>query len=165
MSGSNATSVGTETGEGGAVDTVDPRAPRFGQAITALGLGAGIALQRPALVFAITAILVVSAVSGWRLDPYSLVWRTVAVRVVDDPTERDAAAPHRFAKLLGAAFTTVASVLLVVGALAGVGWLSLAGYAVASLVALLAAVAAVFDVCIGCRMYRQVSFFRRLGWV
>lgn len=149
----------------GAVDTVDPRAPRFGQSITALGLGAGIVLQRPALVFAITAILVVSAVSKWRLDLYGFLWRTVVIRVVDEPTERDAAAPHRFAKLLGAVFTTVASVLLVGGTVAGVGWSSLAGYAVASLVAVLAAVAAVFDYCIGCRMYRQVSFFRRRGWV
>lgn len=30
---------------------------------------------------------------------------------------------------------------------------------------ILAGVAAAFDYCIGCRMYRQVSFFRRLGWV
>jgi hypothetical protein len=149
----------------GAVDTVDPRAPRFGQAITALGLGAGVVLQQPVFVFAITAILVVSAVSNWRLDLYGFLWRTVAMRVVDGPAERDAAAPHRFAKLLGATFTTVASVFLVGGTVADIGWLSLAGYATASLVAVLAAVASVFDYCIGCRMYRQVSFLRRRGWV
>jgi hypothetical protein len=54
--------------------------------------------------------------------------------------------------------TAAASGLLFAG-------LPLAGYAVAGLVASLAGLAAATDVCIGCRMYRQVSLFRRLGVV
>lgn len=146
-------------------DLVDPRAPRFGQAITALGLAAGITLQEPAFVYAIAAILVVSAVSGWRVDLYSVLWRRLVSRVVDEPAERESASPHRFAKLMGATFTALAAGLLVVGTVAGIEVLALAGYVVAAMVALLAAVAAAFDLCVGCRLYEQVAFFRRLGWV
>lgn len=137
---------------------VDPRAPRFGQSITALGLLAGIALQAPVFVYAVAAVLVVAAASGWRLDLYSFLWRRAMVPLVGEPDEREPASPHRFAKLMGAAFTALASALLAVG-------LASAGFVVAGLVAALAAVAAVLDVCVGCRMYEQVSFFRRIGWV
>lgn len=163
---SRVTSEGTATAETGRpADLVDPRAPRFGQGLTTLGLVAGIALQEPSFVYAITAILVVSAVSGWRVDLYSFLWRRALIPVVGRPAEREPAAPHRFAKLMGATFTALASGLLVLGSAAGTGTLATGGYALAAVVAVLAAVAAVLDVCVGCRMYEQVSFFRRIGWV
>lgn len=139
-------------------DLVDPRAPRFGQGLTATGLTLAIGLQAPILVYAVAAVLLAAVVSGWRVDLYGLLWRRALVRVVGRPDEREPAAPHRFAKLLGASFTAVASALLLAG-------IPLAGYAVAGAVALLAGVAAVLDVCVGCRMYRQVGFFRGLGVV
>jgi hypothetical protein len=148
-----------------AYEVVDPRAPRFGQTITTLGLVGGIALREPLLVYAISAILVVSALSRWRLDLYGFLWRNAMRRVLGGPDETEAAAPHRFAKLLGAVFTAVASVLLLAGGYAGVSSVVIAGYAVAGSVAVLAFAAASFDYCLGCKMYRQVSFFRRLGWV
>lgn len=152
-------------GAGRPADVVDPRAPRFGQGITTLGLAAGIALQEPAFVYAITAILVVAAVSRWRVDLYSFLWRRLAIRAVGEPAEREPAAPHRFAKLVGATFTAVASGLLVLGTASGTGLLVTGGFLVAALVAVLAGIAAVLDICVGCRMYEQVSYFRRLGWV
>lgn len=163
---SRVTTEGTATPDAGRpVDVVDPRAPRFGQGITTLGLVAGIALQEPAFVYAITAVLVVAAVSGWRIDAYSFLWRRVLIPVVGKPAERESAAPHRFAKLMGATFTAAASGLLLVGSASGAGLLVAGGFALAGVVAVLAAVAAVLDICVGCRMYEQVSFFRRLGWV
>lgn len=151
-----------------AVDLVDPRAPRFGQSLTAIGLVAGIALAEPAVVVAVTVVLNLAVVSGWRADLYAALWRHAMIPVVGPPTEREPAAPHRFAKLMGAGFTLVASVLLLADtalpALA-LGGLTVAGYVVAGLVALLAGIAAVFDVCVGCRMYQRVSFFRSLGVV
>jgi hypothetical protein len=87
------------------------------------------------------------------------------IPVVGKPDEKEAAAPHRFAKLMGATFTGTAAVLLYAAPAVGVEALSLAGYAVAGMVAVLAAVAGVGGYCVGCRMYRQVGFFRRLGVV
>lgn len=162
---SQATATAADRPTGSAVDQVDPRAPRFGQSITALGLAVGIALREPALVYAITAILVVSAVSHWRLDLYGFLWRTVMIPVVGEPAEREPASPHRFAKLLGATFTAVATALLLAGTYGETTTLVIAGFLVAGLVAALAMLAAVFDICVGCRMYQQVAFFRRIGWV
>lgn len=159
------TQATTAAGTGRRADVVDPRAPRFGQAITALGLVAGIALQEPAFVYAITAVLVAAAVTRWRVDVYSFLWRRFVGRAVGEPAEREPASPHRFAKLVGATFTAVASGLLLLGTAAGSGLLVTGGFLVAAVVAVLAAIAAVLDVCVGCRLYRQVSYFRRLGWV
>jgi hypothetical protein len=146
-------------------DLVDPRAPRFGQTLTAGGLTAGVALAEPLFVFGITAVLVLSVVSRWRLDLYGFFWRSLAPSVIAAPERREPAAPHRFSKLMGATFTAVASGLLAIGLVAGVGLATYAGFALAAVVAVLAAVAAGLDYCIGCRLYQQVSFFRRIGLV
>jgi len=66
-------------------DLVDPRAPRFGQTLTAGGLTAGVALAEPLFVFGITAVLVLSVVSRWRLDLYGFLWRSLAPSVVGAP--------------------------------------------------------------------------------
>lgn len=137
---------------------VDPRAPRFGQAITAVGTIAFVAIGNPIPLYVIAMILVASVASGWRLDVYGFLWRRAVLPVVGAPAEREPAAPHRFAKLMGATFTAIAAVSV------------LAGYTriaivVAGVVGLLAGIAAVFDVCVGCRMYRQVRFVRELGVV
>lgn len=136
---------------------VDPRAPRFGQAITTAVLALGLVLQVPALVYAIATVLVLSVVSRWRIDLYAVLWRRVVSRLVE-PTTPEPAAPHRFAKLMGATGTAMASVLLLAG-------LPIIGYVVAGLVALAAGLAATTGICLGCRMYRSVSFFRRLDVV
>lgn len=147
------------------VTLVDPRAPRFGQAITATGLVLGIALREPLFVVAVAVVLAVSFLSGWRLDLYGFLWRNAVLPVVGPPAEREPAAPHRFAKLMGAGFTVLASAALLGASLVDEPTLALAGYAVAGLVAALAGLAAATDICLGCKMYQQVSFFRRLGVV
>ena len=124
---------------------VDPRAPRFGQALTATLLLAGILLAEPLLVVGVAVVLVTAVLTGYRVDLWATLWRRGARRVLSRPAEREPAAPHRFAKVLGAGMTGLASVLLLAG-------LPLAGYAVAAVVAALAGLAAVTDVCVGCRM-------------
>lgn len=156
--------MATETGsastgaEPSGIDQVDPRAPRFGQTLTATGLLAAIALDRPAFLFAVAAVLVTAVVSRWRLDLWALLWRHVALPVVGRPTEREPAAPHRFAKLIGATGTALASAFVLAG-------FPLAAYVVAGGVAAAAALAATTGICLGCRMYRQVAFARRLNVV
>ena len=132
---------------------VDPRAPRFGQSITATLLLLGVGLGEPILVAAVAVILGVSVLSGWQFDLYRFLWQRLMIPLVGRPEHREAASPHRFAKLLGAAGAGVATLLL----LAGVPTL---GFAVAALVGLAAGLAAVTGICLGCRMYRQVSFLR-----
>ncbi len=136
---------------------VDPRAPRFGQAITASGLLVGVLLDIPVLIFAVAAVLFLSAASGWRIDLYGIVFKNL-VKPRLGPAEPESAVPHRFAKLIGVVGTVLASAFLVVG-------ISLAGYAIAIVVAIAAGLAASTGYCIGCRMYSQVSLFRRLSLV
>jgi hypothetical protein len=152
--------MATVTGSGDAnaeveeVSLVDPRAPRFGQTVTAAGLLAGIVLEAPVLVFGVASVLVLAVASGWRIDAYAVLWRTaIAPRL--RAAEPEPAAPHRFARLIGAVGTASSSALLVAG-FPGVG------YAVAAAIALAAGLAATTGLCLGCRMYRSVSLFRRL---
>lgn len=86
----------------------------------------------------------------WRFDPYALLWRHLAIPLVGLPSRTEAAAPHRFAKLIGATFTLAATPLVLVG-----GPVALAGYALAGVVAVLAGLAATTGFCVGCRLYRR----------
>lgn len=162
----------TRQSTGGEPVLVDPRAPRFGQSVTAIGLAAGVALQEPLLVVAVAVVLNAALLSGWRLDLYAFLWRTLLIPVVGAPAEREPASPHRFARLMGAVFTAVATAFLLVDvtvappeAALGLSIPALAGYALTAMVAGLAALAATTGICVGCRMYRQVAFFRNLGVV
>ncbi len=137
---------------------VDPRVPRFGQLITATVLLGGVILNVPALIYFVALILGTSVLSRWRVDLYAFLWRHIGVRIVGRTDERESAIPHRFAKLLGAVGTTLASVLLLAG-------LSLAGTVIAIGIGLLAALGGLTGYCLGCKMYRQVSFLHRRGVV
>lgn len=137
---------------------VDPRAPRFGQAITASGLLLGIVLQAPAFVFAIAVILNAAVISRWKLHPYSIVWKHAVAPAVDAPDEPEPASPHRFATLVGAVGTVLAS-------LAFLGGYPAAGYVIAGAIAAAAGLGATTGFCLGCHMYRSVSLFRRLAIV
>lgn len=140
---------------------VDPRAPRFGQALTAaLALG-GVVFGRPATIFLLAAVLGIAVLSGWRIDAWASLWGLFARPVVGPPAETEAATPHRFAKLIGATFAAAASLLLLAGGAFPAA--ATAGYAVAFVVGALALVGTTTGFCLGCRLYGQVSYFRRLG--
>jgi hypothetical protein len=139
-------------------DNVDPRAPRFGQTLTALLTFAGVITATPELVLFVAVVLAVAVSTTWRVDLWAWLWRHVAVRIVGPTDAREPVAPHRFASLLGATATSVAALCLYSG-------LPAVGYALAALVALLAGLAAVADVCLACRFYREVGVVRRLGLV
>ncbi len=141
---------------------IDPRAPRFGQGITATVALAGVVLQEPALVYAITLLLVVPVVTRWRVDPYGMLWKHGMRRLLDPPEEPESPIPHRFARVVGAVMTSLATALLLAGGGVGISAIVLAGFAFAAVVGLLAALGAVTGFCLGCRMYRQVSLFREL---
>ncbi len=136
---------------------VDPRAPRFGQALTASGLLLGIVLDVPALIYAVALVLVTAVLSQWQVDAWGILFKTL-VKPVLGHAPPESATPHRFAKVVGAVGTTLASVLLVAG-------FPIAGYGVAVLIVIPAGLGATTGFCLGCHMYRQVSLFRRLSIV
>lgn len=125
--------------------------------MTAAGLLLGVVFDVPALVFAVSLVLVTAVLSQWRLDAWGILFRTV-VKPVLGPAKPESATPHRFAKVIGAVGTTIASVLLVAG-------FPVAGYAVALLIVIPAGLGATTGFCLGCHMYRQVSLFQRLSIV
>lgn len=139
---------------------VDPRAPRFGQGITAAFALAGVALWEPLFVYAVTLLLVVPVLSRWRIDPYGLAWKHAIRRVMGPPGETESPIPHRFARVIGAVTTTLATICLLAGGGAGVSLVVFAGFGLAAVVGLLAALSAITGFCLGCRMYRHVSLFR-----
>ncbi|MXV64371.1 DUF4395 family protein [Natronorubrum sp. JWXQ-INN-674] len=146
----------TQTTAESDVTVIDPRAPRFGQSITATLLLVGVVLAEPVLIYTVAVILGLATVSRWRLDLYRLSWEYVVIPVLGRPNEPEPAAPHRFAKLLGATGAVAASLFLIAG-------ISTGGFAIATAVGLLAGLAATTGFCLGCRMYRQVSFLRSRG--
>lgn len=145
-----------------AIEHVDPRAPRFGQLNTATLLIIGILIQAPSVVALVAVILGTAVLSNWRIDLYTVLWRRIIVHIVGRTAESEPAAPHRFAKLLGAGFTTMATILLLAGIYTGAPTLFLLGYGAAGIVAVLAAVSGIGDYCVGCKLYEQVAFFHRL---
>jgi hypothetical protein len=135
---------------------VDQNAIRFTQVtITAVIVLAG-ALTAPWLIAALAALMTVGASVPQR-SPFHLLYRRVAVplRIVHPRLIPDDPAPHRFAHGLGAGVLWLASLALFTGA-------SLAGWALAGLVAALAMLNVLGGFCAGCFVYYQLA---RRGWL
>lgn len=144
---------------------IDPRTPRFAQTVSMLVLLIGIGLQEPLFVLTITVILDVAVLSGWRLTVFDSVWRHGMIPIVGNPEETEPASPHRFAMLLGAVLGTISTILLFGAPVVSLPVLAVAGYTVAFFLAVAAGFSGIGNYCIGCKLYKQVAFFRRLGWV
>lgn len=129
--------------------SLDPRAPRFNQGVVgALALVAFV-LDAPLLLPVLAALLAAGAFLGPAANPLSLLWRRVVVPVLKlgPPAKTKEAAPVRFAQAVGFAFLAAASVLLLAGLAPAFGW------ALTLVVAALAGLAALTDVCVGCIIY------------
>jgi hypothetical protein len=137
---------------------VDPRGLRFAAWITTavlavvlitagLPLLAGLILGAQLVVFAIGAFL------GLGKAPYGVLFRTLVLPRVGPPTEREEAAPPRFAQGVGFGFALVGTLGFLLGApVVGI---------VATAFALVAAfLNAAFGFCLGCEVY---LLLRRLG--
>ena len=132
--------------------TLDPRGPRFSAGLTSilfivvLLTGGGWLALFQALVFAIGTY-------DPRKTPWGLIYRFLVAPRLGPPTEREDAAPVRFAQAVGLAFTVVA----VVGYLSGATVLGLAasGFALAA-----AFLNAVFGLCLGCEAYLLIARIR-----
>jgi Domain of unknown function (DUF4395) len=133
---------------------VDPRQPRFGQAVTgtvlALAFMLGWSLALPVLAL----ILGAASLLGPRANLYAYLWRGLVKWLrLGPPGELEEAAPPRFANTVGFAFLTVASVTYAFGS-------DILAWTLGLIVSGLALLAAVTGLCVGCELY---VLARRVG--
>ncbi|MEU8230977.1 DUF4395 domain-containing protein [Actinoplanes sp. NPDC048967] len=124
---------------------LDPRGPRFAAALTTLVLVVVLATGWGWLALAQTAVFAITAADP-RRGPYALLYRFLVAPRLGPATEREDAAPVRFAQLVGFAFLAVASVGYLSGAAA-------VGLVFAGLGLLAAFLNAAFGLCLGCEAY------------
>ena len=132
--------------------TVDVNIPRFNQAVVAASIAIAFVANAPWLVAAVAAMLIAPLLLGPRASLTARIYEAVVRERIDPegPSEVEDARPPRFASLLGAVFTSSASLAFLAG-LPGLGW------ALAGLVGALALLAATSRICVGCVIYRGVT--------
>jgi hypothetical protein len=126
---------------------VDPRQPRFGQAITGIALLLGFVMAWPPVVPIIAAVLGAASLAGGRANLYAYGFRLArrAFRL-DPPQELEEAGPPRFANTVGFLFLATATAFLAAG-------LHVAAWTLSLIVSALALLAAATALCLGCEIY------------
>lgn len=133
---------------------IDPRAPRFGQALTGtLTLGAFL-LDAPWLVAALALLLGAGATFGSRANLWAQLYKRLVQPFLAPPEELEHPAPPRFAMCLGFVFTSAGALVLLPLAGYVAAWI---GWTLVLIVSALALFAAATDVCVGCRLYALVA--------
>jgi hypothetical protein len=130
---------------------VDPRGLRFVAALTAFVLALVLLTGSAWLLAAQAAVFAVGAFGGLQAAPYGLLFRRFVRPRLGPPDELEAAAPPRFAQLVGFGFAVVGTA----GYATGLTALGLLATAAAFAAAFLNAA---FGLCLGCEVY---LLFRR----
>ena len=133
--------------------TLDPRGPRFSAGITAI-LFIVVLLTSSGWLALAQAVVFAIGTYDPRKTPWGLIYRFLVAPRLGPPTEREDAAPVRFAQAVGLVFTVVA----VAGYLSGATVVGVAasGFALAA-----AFLNAVFGLCLGCEVYLLIARLRR----
>ncbi len=127
---------------------VDPRQPRFGQAVTGLAALAGYLLDRPQVLPALALILGAASLLGPKANLYAFLYRGFRrVARLGPPGELEESGPPRFANTLGFLFLGAATILHYALHAEAVAW------GLGLLVSALALLAAVTGLCIGCELF------------
>ena len=125
---------------------IDPRGPRFNQAVLAVALLTGFLVDWRPVVPLFALVLLAGAALGPKYGPFLAFYARVIRPRLGPPAELEDPRPPRFASALGV-------VVLTAGALAfsaghpGIGW------ALALIVAALAGLSATTGICVGCEIY------------
>ncbi len=133
---------------------IDPRGPRFNQAVLTVALLAGFVVDWRPVVPIFAAVLFLGAAFGPRYGPFLRLYADVIRPRLAPPTVLEDPRPPRFAAAVGVLFLVGASLAFVSGA-PGVAW------ALALIVAALAGLSAVTGLCVGCEIW--LLFARRRG--
>lgn len=131
---------------------VDPRGPRFAAIVTTFVLAIVLLSDWWPLLAAQTVVFAIGAFVGLRPAPYSVLYRRFVAPRLGPTSEREDAAPLRFAQTVGFVFALVGTIGYATGATT-VG-------VVATAFALFAAfLNAAFEFCLGCEVYLLVRRF------
>ena len=133
---------------------IDPRGPRFNQAVLAAALLAGFVFDWRPVVPLFAAVLLLGAAFGPGYGPFLRLYAAVIRPRLAPPAELEDPRPPRFAAAVGVAVLSGAGLAFLAGS-AGLGW------GLALVVAALAALSASTGVCVGCEIYLFAS--RRRG--
>jgi len=125
---------------------VDPRGPRFGAALTTLVLALVLLTGNAWLLAAQAVVFGVGAFAGLKYAPYGLLYKRFVAPRLAPPADLEAAAPPRFAQLVGFLFAVAGAAGYAAG-LTGLGVLATA-FAFGA-----AFLNAAFGVCLGCELY------------
>ena len=125
---------------------IDPRGPRFNQAVLATALLAGYLVDWRPVVPLFALVLLAGAALGPRYGPFLALYAKVIRPRIGPPKEMEDPRPPRFAAGVGVVFLVAATLAFAAGA-PGPGW------ALALVVAALAALSAVTGICVGCEIY------------
>ncbi len=135
---------------------IDPRGPRFNQAVLAVALLGGFLADWRPVVPLFALVLFAGAAFGPRYGPFLALYAKVIRPRLGPPPEMEDPRPPRFSAALGVVFLAAGTAAFAAGS-PGLGW------GLALVVAALAALAAVTGICVGCEMYLLLT--RRRGAV
>lgn len=133
---------------------IDPRGPRFNQAVLAAALLAGFVADWRPVVPLFAVVLFLGAAFGPRYGPFLRLYAQVIRPRLGPPKEMEDPRPPRFSSIVGTAFLALGTLAFVAGH-PGLGW------GLALIVAALAGLAATTGLCVGCEIYLFAA--RRLG--
>jgi len=131
---------------------VDPRGPRFAAIITTVVLAVVLITGWWPLLALQTVIFAIGAFVGLKVAPYSLLYRYLVAPRLAPATEREDAAPLRFAQAVGFVFALAGTI----GYAAGATPLGIIATAFALFAAFLNAA---FNFCLGCEAYLLIRRF------
>ena len=132
------------------VEPIDPRGPRFNQALVAVSLLTAFLFDARVVVPVVALVLLAGAAFGPRFGPFLRLYAEVIRPRLAPPAELEDPRPPRFAASLGTGFLAAATLAFALGAV-GLGW------GLVLLVATLAGLAAATGLCIGCEMYLTLN--------
>ena len=129
---------------------IDPRGPRFNQAVLAVALLGGFLVDWRPVVPLFALVLLAGAALGPRYGPFLALYAKAIRPRLGPPSELEDPRPPRFSAALGVVFLAAGTLAFAAGS-PGLGW------GLALVVAALAALAAVTGICVGCAVYRLLT--------
>jgi hypothetical protein len=131
---------------------VDPRGPRLAAWITTVVIAVVLVTQWWPLFAVQTVVFAIGAFVGLKYAPYSLIYRYLVAPRLRPATEREDAAPLRFAQGVGFVFGAVGTVAFATG-------LTTLGIVAAAFALAAAFLNAAFGFCLGCETYLLLRRF------
>jgi hypothetical protein len=125
---------------------IDPRGPRFNQAVLATALLVGFLADWRPVVPLFALVLLAGAALGPKYGPFLALYGKVFRPRLGPPKEMEDPRPPRFAASVGVLFLGAGTAAFAAGH-PGVGW------GLALIVAALAALSATTGICVGCEIY------------